>query len=74
MIDSNKTKEFKMNEERFTIVHNDGINHYDTNDECFYSLKWERTLDKKDYLELLIKNNPEKFADCHIEEFSTNGE
>ena len=40
--------------------------HYDTNDERWYSDSWECTKDSKDYLEMLIKNNPTKFQDCSI--------
>ena len=55
------------NTERFTIVSKSGTTHYDTNDERFYSDSWERTLDKKSYLQDLINNNPEKFDGCKIE-------
>ena len=51
----------------YTIVKNHGESHYDTNDERFYSDSWERTQDSKSYLKTLIKNNPEKFGECHIE-------
>ncbi len=40
--------------------------HYDTNDDCWYSNSWECTKDSKDYLEMLISNNPTKFRDCSI--------
>ena len=50
--------------EAYTIVKSGG--HYDTNDERFYSDSWDCTLDKKEYLENLIKNNPNKFRDCQI--------
>lgn len=57
-----------MDYKNFTIVRNNNIDHYDTNDERFYSDSWERTLDSKDYLEILIINNLEKFEDCKIVE------
>jgi len=40
--------------------------HYDTNDERWYSDSWEVSKDSKEYLEMLIKNNPTKFQDCSI--------
>jgi len=51
--------------EAYTIVRQGG-SHYDTNDEKFYSDSWDCTLDAKEYLENLIKNNPNKFRDCQI--------
>jgi len=52
--------------ETFTIVKKGTDTHYDTNDERFYSGSWERTQDKKEYLEMIMKNNPEKFDGCVI--------
>ncbi len=40
--------------------------HYDTNDERWYDQWWEVSKDSKEYLEMLIKNNPNKFRDCSI--------
>jgi len=40
--------------------------HYDTNDQRFYEYSWECTKDSKEYLEMLIKNDPRKFQDCSI--------
>lgn len=60
-------KNNKMEKETYTIVHKSG-KHYDTNDEGFYDSNWERTQDKKAYLEMLIQNNPEKFEGCQIED------
>jgi hypothetical protein len=40
--------------------------HYDTNDKRFYEYSWECTKDSKQYLEMLIKNDPRKFQDCSI--------
>jgi len=40
--------------------------HYDTNDERWYSDSWEVSKDSRDYLEMLIKNNPTKFQHCSI--------
>ena len=57
-----KTKFIQM--EAYTIVKPGS--HYDTNDEKFYSDSWDCTLDKKEYLENLIKKNPNKFRDCQI--------
>jgi len=54
--------------EKFTIVKKGTDNHYDTNDERFYGGSWERTQDSKEYLERIMKNNPEKFEGCIIEE------
>ena len=49
----------------FTIVRNEY--HYDTYDERFYTDSWERTMDVKEYLELIIKNDPARFDGCKIE-------
>jgi len=59
-----------MKKETFTIVRKGGSqeSHYDTNDQRFYGDNWERTQDSKEYLEMLIKNNPEKFEGCIIED------
>lgn len=57
------------NQQTYTIVR-PGTNensHYDTNDNRFYSDSWERTQDYLEYLENLIKNYPEKFENCIIE-------
>jgi len=54
--------------EKYTIVDKNTGSHYDTNDQRFYNSSWERTQDKKEYLEMLIKNDPEKFSNCTIEE------
>jgi len=52
--------------ETFTIVKKGTDTHYDTNDECFYNGNWERTQDSKKYLEMIMRNNPEKFEECEI--------
>tara|TARA_R110001599_G_scaffold223689_1_gene422867 strand:+ start:342 stop:521 length:180 start_codon:yes stop_codon:yes gene_type:complete len=57
-----------MKKETFTIVKKGTGNHYDTNDERFYDSSWERTLDSKSYLEMIISNNPEKFKGCEIQD------
>lgn len=56
-----------MKKETYTIVKRGTDTHYDTNDERFYSGSWERTQDSKSYLLMLIKNNPEKFEGCKIQ-------
>ena len=53
--------------ETFTIVKKGSDNHYDTYDERFYTGSWQRTQDSKEYLEMIMKNNPEKFEECEIE-------
>jgi len=53
--------------ETFTIVKKGSDTHYDTYDERFYAGSWERTQDSKEYLEMIMKNNPEKFEECVIE-------
>ena len=58
--------ENSKNNETFTIVRKGTDIHYDTNDQKFYEGNWERTQDKKEYLEQLIQNDPEKFEDCTI--------
>jgi len=50
--------------EIYTIVR--AGQHYDTNDERWYEYSWECTKDSKEYLEMLIKNNPRKFLNCTI--------
>ena len=55
-----------MKKETYTIIKKSTDTHYDTNDERFYGGNWERTQDFKAYLELLIKNNPDKFTECII--------
>lgn len=55
------------NKETYTIVHTPSGYHYDTNENQFYSEQWERTKDKKPYLEMLIKNDPDRFKDCIIQ-------
>jgi len=55
--------------EDYTIVNQKTQKHYDTNEEKFLNESWNRTLDKREYLELLISNNPEKFQDCEIENY-----
>lgn len=57
----------KKIKENYTIVNPLTGEHYDTNDEKFYSENWDRTLDTKNYLKGLIKNNPEKFEGYIIE-------
>lgn len=52
------------NAEIYTIVRPG--QHYDTNDERWYEYSWEVSKDSKQYLEMLIKNNPRKFQDCTI--------
>jgi len=54
--------------ENCTIVKKGTDVHYDTNDEKFYSSAWNRTQDTREYLEMLIRNNPAKFKGCIIEE------
>ena len=56
-----------MKNETFTIVKKGTDTHYDTNDERFYNSNWERTQDSKEYLEMIMRNNPEKFEGCIIE-------
>lgn len=51
--------------EAYTIVRPGGA-HYDTNDERFYTNSWECTLDTKEYLEMIMANNPQKFENCQI--------
>jgi len=58
----------KTKNENYTIVIKKTDRHYDTNDERFYESNWERTKDSKEYLEGLIKNYPDKFENCIIEE------
>ena len=53
--------------ETFTIVKKGSDNHYDTYDERFYAGSWHRTQDSKEYLEMIMKNSPEKFEGCVIE-------
>ena len=59
-----------MKKETYTIVKKGSSqeSRYDTNDQRFYGDNWERTQDSKEYLERLIKNNPEKFEGCIIED------
>ena len=56
------------NTETFTIVKKGTDTHYDTNDQIFYDGSWERTLDSKLYLEMLISNSPEKFEGCETQD------
>tara|TARA_R110001632_G_scaffold175286_1_gene294991 strand:+ start:224 stop:559 length:336 start_codon:yes stop_codon:yes gene_type:complete len=53
--------------ENYTIVVKNTGTHYDTNEESFLGGKWEKTKDTKEYLEQLIKNNPNKFEGCEIQ-------
>jgi len=53
--------------ENFTIIKKGTDLHYCTEDQRFYNDSWERTSDTKEYLEMLIENNPEKFEGCVIE-------
>tara|TARA_R110000824_G_scaffold39200_1_gene118803 strand:- start:2367 stop:2669 length:303 start_codon:yes stop_codon:yes gene_type:complete len=53
--------------ENYTIVVKNTGKHYDTNEESFLGDKWEKTKDTKEYLEQLIKNNPNKFEGCEIQ-------
>lgn len=39
---------------------------FDTNEMRFYSASWEVELEEKDYLEIVMKNNPELFENCII--------
>ena len=55
-----------MKKETYTIIKKGTDTHYDTNDERFYEENWDRTQDTKDYLKMLIKNNPDKFIECII--------
>jgi len=57
-----------MEKETFTIVKKGTDTHYDTNDQRFYDGNWERTLDSKSYLEMLISNSTEKFESCEIQD------
>lgn len=57
-----------MKKETFTIVKKGTDTHYDTNDQRFYGGTWERTLDSKSHLEMLISNSPEKFEGCEIQD------
>lgn len=56
-----------MSKEQFTIVNINSGHHYDTNDSRFYGPNWEQTHDTKEYLEQLIKNDPDKFENCQIQ-------
>lgn len=56
-----------MEKETYTIVDPKTGSHYDTDDQRFYSDSWERTMDRKSYLELIIIDNAEKFKGCVIE-------
>jgi hypothetical protein len=53
--------------ETFTIVVKGTDTHYDPNEQRFYGANWERTNDDEDYLKQLIKNDPEKFEKCEIQ-------
>jgi hypothetical protein len=54
--------------ETFTIVKTGTDSHYDPNEERFYSASWERTQDSKEYLQMVMENNPEKFEGCEIQD------
>jgi len=55
--------------EKYTLINPITGYHYDTNDERFYNESWEKTLDSKTYLELLVGNSPEKFEGFKIAEY-----
>ena len=61
---NNKKQNTMKKAEIYTIVRKG--QHYDTNDERWYEYSWEVSKDSKEYLEMLIKNNPRKFQDCSI--------
>jgi len=55
-----------MKNETFTIVKKGTDTHFDTNDRRFYAGNWDRTGDTREYLEMLMSNDPEKFEGCEI--------
>jgi len=57
-------------EERFSIMRrgSQDNDYYNTNDEKFYNSSWERTNDKREYLQMLMDNDKEMFEGCVIEE------
>lgn len=53
--------------EMYYIQNEETQKYYDTDDEKWYPDNWVPTLDTKEYLEMLMDNNPEKFEGCTIE-------
>ena len=55
-----------MEKEIYSIQHMASKCHYDTWEECFFPENWKKSNDTKEYLENLIRNNPDKLGGCVI--------